>query len=108
MLAMQISDDHVIALAALIPSTISAAVGWVAWKASKHSKVAADSVKPNGRGTMMEVGEKLLEGQDRTDSRLASLQRQQIAHEEHDDARFDELNRRVSQCESRHDVLRSP
>jgi len=103
MLGMQVSDDHLIALAAIIPSAISAAVGWVAWKASRHAKVAADSVRPNGEGTAMEVLELLVTGQRRTHTSLQSLQVQQLAHEAHDDQRFDDLARRVDRCEARHD-----
>lgn len=102
MLAIVVSDDHLIALAAIVPSAITCVVAVLAWRANHHAKAAAESVKPNGSGTAMDVLETLLAGQRRTHLQLQTLQLQQDSHEVHDDDRFAALQARIDLCEARH------
>lgn len=101
-LAIVIDDSHLIAMVAVVPSMISAAVGWVAWQTNKHARVAANSVRPNGQGTVIEITEEILSSQRTTHSAVQTLQMQQLAHEAHDDRRFDDLTERIGRCEARH------
>ena len=97
MLALEVANDHIVAVMVAVPSMISAAVGWVAWRANRHAKVAANSVRPNGQGTVVEIVEEILAVQ-------RALQAQQLAQESRMAARFVELGERVARCEVRHEA----
>lgn len=103
MLAVTIDNTHLIALAAIVPSAISAAVGWAALRAGRHAKVAADSVRPNGQGSVIEIVEDTQRGVRALQTSVTSLHTAQMSHEVHDDQRFRDLAKRVERCESRHD-----
>lgn len=102
MIGLTIADDHIVALTIAIPSMVSAAVGWLAWRTNRHARVAADSVRPNGQGTVIEISEEILSSQRSLHDQMQSLQVQQLAHEARDDARFTEIGERVARCEVRH------
>lgn len=102
MLAVTIDNAHLIALAAIVPSAISAAVGWAALRAGRHAKVAADSVRPNGQGSVIEIVEDTQRGVRTLQTSVTSLHTAQMSHELHDDQRFRDLAERVERCEQRH------
>lgn len=102
MVGLTVANDHLVAVLVAVPSMISAAVGVLVWRANGHAREAADSVRPNGQGTIVEIGEKILAVQKATQTQLQSLQVQQISHEARDDTRFSELAARIDACEVRH------
>lgn len=94
---LEVANDHLVAVMVAVPSMISAAVGWVAWRTNRHARVAANSVRPNGQGSVIEIIEEILQMQ-------RALQTHQVAQESRTADRLLELGDRISRCECRHDL----
>ena len=100
MVGANIADDHIVAALIAVPSVISAAVGVLAFRANRHAKQASVQTRPNGAGTLVEMAEQILESQRAVQVTLGSQHVQQLAHEQHDDRRFDEVDRRLERIET--------
>lgn len=93
MFAMTVSDPDVIAIAAVL---VSLAVGVPAWANFFRSRKNREILgRPNGEGSLAGMIEALHSRMRGLETSIASLHVQQLAHEDHDDRRFVEVDRQL-------------
>lgn len=109
MLALTVSDPDFIAILALVVATAASLPAWLSYARSRHTAHSVGT--PNGRGTLVELGEQTLDRVDALTLRLdhmdrrfntlevqgASLQTWTMTHEEQDQRRFDSAHQALEE-----------